>query len=126
MSEPLRPAGRRSNRRIHPAGRNGALSAAALALAILGLIAVLPGLSSGASLQSIQSKLESKRAKLQQVQGRADGQALAAVGEAVAGRRRWRRRAAHGRGSSSRRRRTSAAKAGSAAAPSRKLPIART
>jgi murein DD-endopeptidase MepM/ murein hydrolase activator NlpD len=70
MHEPDRPAGRRSNEtdgisaRLW-AARPPVLLAAGLALACLALIAALPMLSSGASISSINSKLEKKRSKLQ-------------------------------------------------------------
>ncbi len=53
-----------------PDARALALLAAVLAVACLALIAALPMLSSGASLSSINSKLEKKRAKLQDVKQR--------------------------------------------------------
>jgi murein DD-endopeptidase MepM/ murein hydrolase activator NlpD len=75
MSEQERPAGRRSNETDRPAARRpGArvplLLAATLACACLALIAALPMLSSGASISSINAKLEKKRAKLQKVKQR--------------------------------------------------------
>jgi murein DD-endopeptidase MepM/ murein hydrolase activator NlpD len=74
MSEPHRPAGSRSPK----TDRDGApkpgvrlpLLVAALALACLALIATLPMLSSGASISSINKKLEKKRTKLQAVKQR--------------------------------------------------------
>ena len=66
------PARSRASGRAHHAATGRAARSCAIALAILGasLVVLLPTVSSGQSLSSIQSRLHSVRGKLQRVRGR--------------------------------------------------------